>query len=239
MPHHGGEQCRHAHAHGDDEERNDDQPGHPAVALGRWLRRIDGIAGRCMGMILRIHDTSHWMMMRSRRKLAASMRRFNESAGRGERRTGVGMSKRIRHKKILELVSSRPIQNQALLQELLELEGFSVTQSTLSRDIKELNLVKGADGYRTPGSLQLVPTGRPALQEALVRYLIKAVVAQNLVVLKTAPGDATPLAVALDHGDLAAILGTVAGDDTVLIVTADKDTAATLHHELAIMARGE
>src|SRR5262245_40390449 len=135
------------------------------------------------------------------------------------------MSKRIRHKKILELVGSRKIQNQAQLQELLEKEGLAVTQSTLSRDIKELNLVKGGDGYRTPGAMPLLPTGRAALQEALVRHLIKGVVAQNLVLLRTAPGDATPLAVALDHSDLPAILGTVAGDDTILIVTADKETA--------------
>ena len=148
------------------------------------------------------------------------------------------MSKRIRHKKILELVSTQRVQNQAQLQALLEHDGLAVTQSTLSRDIKELNLVKGNDGYRTASSVQLLPTGRGALAEALVRYLVRAVVAQNLVVLKTAPGDAHPLAIALDHSDMPPILGTLAGDDTVLIVTEDPGTAALLCRELIGMSRG-
>src|SRR5262245_21950181 len=145
------------------------------------------------------------------------------------------MSKRIRHKKILELVSTQRVQNQAQLQALLEHDGLAVTQSTLSRDIKELNLVKGNDGYRTASSVQLLPTGRGALAEALVRYLVRAVVAQNLVVLKTAPGDAHPLAIALDHSDMPVILGTLAGDDTVLIVTEDSSAAALLCRDLVGM----
>jgi transcriptional regulator of arginine metabolism len=148
------------------------------------------------------------------------------------------MSKRIRHKKILELVSTQRVQNQAQLQSMLEHEGLAVTQSTLSRDIKELNLVKGNDGYRTASSVQMLPTGRGALAEALVRYLVRAIVAQNLVLLKTAPGEAHPLAIALDHSEMPAILGTLAGDDTVLIVTSDSNAATALSQELVGMARG-
>ncbi|MEW6746299.1 MAG: hypothetical protein AB1486_26455 [Planctomycetota bacterium] len=147
------------------------------------------------------------------------------------------MSKRLRHQRIVELVSQGRVHSQEDLRDLLSKEGFDVTQSTLSRDIKELALVKGPDGYRTPVEPSEAMARTPPLEQALDQYLLKATVAMNLVVLRTAPANAQPLANALDHHALPEILGTVAGDDTVLIVTASELDARSLHDRILSLAR--
>ena len=149
------------------------------------------------------------------------------------------MSKVQRHQKILELVRAGGVQNQEQLREILARQGFEVNQSTLSRDVRDLELVKGARGYLLPtpdAAPALPPTARKP-QNALSAFLLNAVAAQNLVVLKTAPGHAQPLAVALDRAPMPEVVGSLAGDDTILLVTADATAAKALADRLLQMAR--
>jgi transcriptional regulator of arginine metabolism len=118
------------------------------------------------------------------------------------------MLKRLRQQEILKLVRSRHIHTQEQLAEALGRAGIDATQVTLSRDIRELGLVKTAQGYQ------------------------ELSVAQNLVVLKTTPGSASPLAVALDQSDWAEVVGTIAGDDTVLVITPDAASAKAFRMKL-------
>jgi|RhiMethySRZTD1v2_1073278.scaffolds.fasta_scaffold241275_2 transcriptional regulator of arginine metabolism len=149
------------------------------------------------------------------------------------------MSKVQRHQKILELVRAGGVQNQEQLRAILASQGFAVNQSTLSRDVRDLELVKGARGYQlaTPDAPPALPRTARKPQNALAAFLLTAVAAQNLVVLKTAPGHAQPLAVALDRSPLPEVIGSLAGDDTILLVTADATTAKALADRLLQMAR--
>ncbi len=106
---------------------------------------------------------------------------------------------------------------QALRQEF----GIPATQVTLSRDVRELGLVKTQDGYK-----QMAPVGRPDLGAVAAEYLRDIRQAKNLLVLRTAPGNANALAVAIDQEDLPEVVGTLAGDDTILVI-APTDDAAT------------
>ncbi len=149
------------------------------------------------------------------------------------------MSKVLRHQKILELVRAGGVLNQEQLRSLLEQHGFEVNQSTLSRDLRELDLVKGGHGYQIPNpdaAPVVSPTARK-LESALSSFLLSAIPAQNLVVLKTAPGHAPALAVALDRAPVAGILGSLAGDDTILLVTADPTAARGVADRLLQIAR--
>jgi transcriptional regulator of arginine metabolism len=137
------------------------------------------------------------------------------------------MSKRSRHKAILELLDETPVGSQEELQRLLHKQGFDAGQATLSRDIRELGLAKTADGYSFPGreaaESELPPVSR------LVREFVTSVrAAQNLLVTKTSVGSAQPVAAALDSEKWPEALGTIAGDDTILIVCEDKRAAGRL-----------
>lgn len=131
------------------------------------------------------------------------------------------MSKLIRHNRILELVSEAPISNQDELRRRLEKAGIEVTQATLSRDIKELGLVKTARGYAVPGADQGPEEPGPSLARVVREFVTEIREAQNLLVLKTTAGSAQTVGVALDDEQLPEIVGTIAGDDTVLIVAPD------------------
>jgi transcriptional regulator of arginine metabolism len=148
------------------------------------------------------------------------------------------MSKSLRHQKILELVRSGHVLSQEQLKEQLAQQGFDVNQSTLSRDIRQLELVKGARGYQlpSPDAAAIPPTARK-IENALAAYLQQAVPAQNLVVLKTGPGHAPALAVALDRVPMDGVIGSIAGDDTILLVTPDAETARRLADRLLAIAR--
>ena len=149
------------------------------------------------------------------------------------------MGKVLRHQKIVELVKAGGVPNQEQLRALLARHGFEVNQSTLSRDIHELELVKGARGYQLPtsgGAAPASPTARK-LASALSTFLLQVLPAQNLVLLKTAPGHAQALAVALDREPMSEILGSLAGDDTILLVTADLAAAKAVADRLLEMAR--
>ena|SRR5437762_3401159 len=131
------------------------------------------------------------------------------------------MSKLTRQQRILELVSEGSISNQDELRRRLLKSGIEVTQATLSRDIKELGLVKTAQGYAVPGADLAVEEPGPALERIVREFVTEVREAQNLLVLKTTVGSAQTVAAALDYDEWPEIVGTVAGDDTVLIVAPD------------------
>jgi transcriptional regulator of arginine metabolism len=144
------------------------------------------------------------------------------------------MSKLTRQNLISEVVGQQNISNQEQLRKILLRHGFDVTQATLSRDIHELGLVKTADGY-SPGNgdLGAEPSLPPALR--LVREFVTEVrEAQNLLVVKTAAGSAQPVAAALDAEGWQEVVGTVGGDDTILVISQNRKNA----HKLAARLRG-
>ena len=130
--------------------------------------------------------------------------------------------KRYRQSAILGLVSHEAICSQDDLGQRLRVRGFHATQATISRDIKELRLVKRAsDGaYERPGTGGRLRSGRDiGLRRAVVEYLQRVDQVQQLLVLRTDPSQAQPLALAIDTAELPEVVGTVAGDDTILVIT--------------------
>jgi transcriptional regulator of arginine metabolism len=125
-----------------------------------------------------------------------------------------------RRARIAALVRERRIASQAELGELLAAEHIAVNQGTLSRDLRDMGLLKGPGGYELPAERGVAAgDASVALYAAVQSWLVSLVQAQNLVVLKTPIGGASPLAVALDAVGWDEVVGTVAGDDTILIVT--------------------
>jgi transcriptional regulator of arginine metabolism len=131
------------------------------------------------------------------------------------------MNKSFRQGQILKIIRNREIYTQDELARELAQVGIPATQVTLSRDMRELGLVKTPEGYR---QLPAERTG-PDLVDVANEYLLDIRVAQNLIVLRTSPGNANTLAIAIDREDLDEVVGTVAGDDTVLVIAPDNDTA--------------
>jgi transcriptional regulator of arginine metabolism len=137
------------------------------------------------------------------------------------------MNKAYRQSQILKLIRRRPVHTQQDLAAALRSEKIAATQVTLSRDIHELGLVKTPSGYAQVSPESAVAAGPDV--EALARDLLLDVrAAQNLLVLRTAPANANALAAALDRAAWPEVTGTIAGDDTVLVVAPDKRTAAAL-----------
>lgn len=143
--------------------------------------------------------------------------------------------KNARQKKILELIEQYDIDTQeTLIERLLEV-GVSVTQTTVSRDIKDLKLVKGMTSRGT--YKYIVPEAKhdnnvPILNSALTDAVVKIEAARNIVVVKTFPGMANALAVCVDSLEQAHIVGSVAGDDTILLVIKDDDMAKAVEEKL-------
>jgi transcriptional regulator of arginine metabolism len=149
------------------------------------------------------------------------------------------MNKFERQGAILRLVRQRPLSTQAEVAEALRGEGYEAVQTTVSRDIAQLGLVKlrGEDGrlrYALPGPDDL--TRIDELAAALRRWAVSVEPAGPFVVLKTPPGYASPLARAIDEAQLPDLAGTVAGDDTIFVApregTSGADLAAELTHHL-------
>lgn len=135
---------------------------------------------------------------------------------------------------ILELVERDLIQNQEELRQRLRTHGVEATQATISRDVKELRLIKGADG-RYQRSPQQSPSPLPvldALARAAAEFLRGADCVRQLVVLRTGPGQAQPLAAAIDAARIPGALGTIAGDDTILVIAKDGRRAAAFTKRL-------
>ena len=143
--------------------------------------------------------------------------------------------KHLRQAAILELVDREPIVSQQVLQQRLRARGFRSTQATISRDMKELGLVKRAsDGayQRAPEEPPSAASAEAALEHVLAEFLLGLDRVQQLVVLKTGPGQAQPVAVAIDRAALRGVVGTIAGDDTILVVARDARRAAMLIRRL-------
>jgi len=132
----------------------------------------------------------------------------------------VSTQKTFRHGQILKVITDQSVESQDDLRLRLRQAGLRVTQATLSRDLRELNLVKTSEGYRALPQEASPAAALSALARAARQFCRDIRPAQNLLVLKTPPSGAQPLAAALDAEKWKEILGTVAGDDTVLIITA-------------------
>jgi transcriptional regulator of arginine metabolism len=140
---------------------------------------------------------------------------------------------------IRQLVEQEPVHSQEALRRRLESMGFSVTQATLSRDIKELGLVKrAADGAYQAANGEQASTASAllALARALGEFLLSVDVAQQLAVVKTGPGQAQLLGLAIDRARLPEVVGTIAGDDTILVVCRDAREALAARATLEELA---
>ena len=150
----------------------------------------------------------------------------------------MSIGKTFRHGQILRLVSGQPIVSQEELRRRLAQQKMRVTQATLSRDLQELRLVKTQEGYKP----EAVPEDSgahplPPLARALREFLLDIRPAENLLVLKTPPSGAQPLAAAVDGSKFSEIAGTIAGDDTVLIITPNKRTRESLQKKIEALLK--
>jgi transcriptional regulator of arginine metabolism len=145
-----------------------------------------------------------------------------------------------RHNAIRDLVGSSYVTNQDELRRKLRRRGFAVTQATLSRDIHELRLSKGPGGYSLPngngsnGSVTAVEEddSPPSVAEMIESFGMRVRQAMNQVVVGTVMGGAQPVAAALDHEGWPEVVGTIAGDDTVLVICADQRRAGDVEARL-------
>ena len=135
---------------------------------------------------------------------------------------------------IVELAHDGPLPNQQELVRVLARRGFPVTQATLSRDINELGLVRTPEGYMLRNGD--APTeALPAVSRVVREFVREVRRAQNLLVIKTISGSAQPVALAVDAEGWEEVVGTVAGDDTVLIIAPDNKSAKKLQTRIEEM----
>ena len=140
-----------------------------------------------------------------------------------------------RHARILDIIAAHPIETQDELLTRLREEGFKATQATISRDIKDLRLVKtlGSDGkYRYVSASRSSTDIRTNFSNLFSTSVNSIDVAQNLVVIKTLSGMAQAVCAALDSADYPSVVGTIAGDDTIFIACRTADLAVSLTEEL-------
>ncbi|MCL5779960.1 arginine repressor ArgR [Desulforamulus profundi] len=148
-----------------------------------------------------------------------------------------------RQAKILELVRDRTIETQEELAAALRAEGFEVTQATVSRDIKELSLIKipgehNTSYYASPDE-PMMRRGNEDRLRRLVRLSLSDInSSENLIIIKTPPGEAQGMASAIDHAHWPEIIGTVAGDDTILIIIKPKEATPQVVQRFLELARG-
>lgn len=138
------------------------------------------------------------------------------------------MNKTLRQRSILDALRLGPIASQETLQRALRKRGFKVGQATLSRDIRELNLSKTGGGYALPTAEGSAGLALPPISRLVREFVLEVRTAQNQLVVKTIVGSAQPVAAALDETDWDEVVGTIAGDDTILIVCPDKEAARGL-----------
>lgn len=145
---------------------------------------------------------------------------------------------RRRREAIRRVIAEQPVRSQKELGRLLEARGVVAAQPTLSRDIRELGLVKGPSGYAAPESIPAPagPSAAPSIssrrfeiaQRLVHEFVLSVEVAGTLVVLKTPPADAQPVALAIDGASPEGLVGTIAGDDTIFLATRSAEDAESL-----------
>lgn len=136
--------------------------------------------------------------------------------------------KQQRHTVIRELLVTTSVASQDELRKKLAERGFHVTQATLSRDIRELRLSKGPTGYSLPAEDDGDEDSLPGIREVLHGFGLEVRPAANLLVLVTTTGSAQPVAAAIDYEDWPEVVGTIAGDDNILIICSDENRANIL-----------
>lgn len=141
------------------------------------------------------------------------------------------LMKRARHKAILHLVRTGEIYSQDDLMRGLEARKIEVSQSTLSRDIQELRLAK-AGGVYTVGDAEPAKTSEDDVLRIIREFLLEIVIAENLVILKTGPGNASTLSRAVDDAVWPEVVGSIAGDDTIFVAAHSAAEARKLEHRL-------
>lgn len=147
------------------------------------------------------------------------------------------MDKLYRRSQILDILKAEAVADQAELRRKLAQRGIRVTQATVSRDVRELGVAKTREGYRLPDAGEPVAPPQPALPVILKEFLREVRQASNLVIVKTHPGNAHTVAMALDLADWREIMGTVAGDDTIFVAAVGARQAAQLRKKiLAVVA---
>jgi len=146
-----------------------------------------------------------------------------------------------RHDAIRELVAHGLVANQDALRRKLRRRGFEVTQATLSRDIHELMLTKGPNGYSLPNGngngagTHEIDDAPPSVAEVMESFGLNVRQAMNQVVLRTTMGGAQPMAAAMDREGWNEVVGTIAGDDTVLVICPDAKRAHDVETKLRRM----
>ncbi len=161
------------------------------------------------------------------------------------------VTKSARQQRIIELLETGQVRSQSELADRLNADGLSVTQATLSRDLVELDAIKirsasGAlvyavpaeGGDRTPTVGRDSAAGEARLSRLCAELVVSADSSANLVVLRTPPGAANFLAVAMDKAELGDVLGTIAGDDTVLVIARDPQGGKVLEQRFLDLANG-
>jgi transcriptional regulator of arginine metabolism len=150
----------------------------------------------------------------------------------------MGAHKKFRQGQILKVLTGEAVASQDDLRRQLIHLGVRVTQATLSRDLRELRLVKTVDGYKPLAAAKVDDAPPvPALARALKEFLLDIRPAQNMLVLKTPPGGAQPLAAAVDSERWKEVAGTLAGDDTVLIITPSRTARGAIQKRVEEMLR--
>ena len=138
------------------------------------------------------------------------------------------MNKTLRQRAVLDVLKHGSVASQEDLQRHLRRRGFKVGQATLSRDIRDLNLSKTSHGYSLPQGDNGAGIALPPVSRLVREFVLDVKPAQNLLVIKTTVGSAQPVAAALDDEEWPGAVGSVAGDDTILIVCSDKKAASRL-----------
>jgi transcriptional regulator of arginine metabolism len=156
----------------------------------------------------------------------------------------VEVMKQLRQRAIRDLVEQRPIRTQQELAAALRERGFRTTQATISRDVAELGLVKagrsGTQAYAIPPRLREADTsGEDRIRTLLRDMPVEIRDAGTMLVLRTLPGSAHPLAAALDRARWPEVVGSIAGDDTVFVAFADRGTLGRVKRRLMELAEGE
>jgi len=142
--------------------------------------------------------------------------------------------KQQRHSAIRDLLANTVVTNQDELRRKLAARGFHVTQATLSRDIHELRLMKGPNGYALPANGINGEDEGPGIREVLRSFGLEVRLAANLLVVITTTGSAQPIAAGVDYEDWPEVVGTIAGDDTVLIICPDEKQARALKGRMEV-----